>query len=169
MTITLREWQPGDADDLAHIINNPNILNNLRDGLPYPYTPADAADYIQQALAADTALQYARAIVADGKLAGSLGIFRQQNVHRLTAELGYYVAETYWGKGVCTRAVRNACAAVFATTDIVRIYAEPFSTNKASCRVLEKAGFLREGTLKKNAIKNGVLLDMEMYALIKDT
>ncbi|NLW78744.1 MAG: GNAT family N-acetyltransferase [Ruminococcaceae bacterium] len=167
MTITLRAWQPDDAANLARIINNPNILNNLRDDLPYPYTTADATDYIQMALAADPAMQYARAIVANGAVVGSLGIFRQQNIHRLTAELGYYVAEPWWGKGVCTKAVSDACAAIFATTDIVRIFAEPFSANKASCRVLEKAGFLREGTLRKNAIKHGALLDMEMYALVK--
>lgn len=167
MNVSLRAWQLDDADALAAIINNPRIQNNLRDGLPSPYTSADAAEFIGAMLAADSTVQYAWAITADGVLAGSLGIVRQANIHRLTAELGYYVAQPYWGHGVCTQAVRQACAHIFTHTDIVRIFAEPFSTNKASCRVLEKAGFTLEGVLRKNAIKNGQMMDMNLYALLK--
>lgn len=94
--------------------------------------------------------------------------FRQENIHKQTAELGYYVAEEYWGKGIMTKAVKQICEYVFDISDIIRIYAEPFACNRASCRVLEKAGFQYEGTLRSNAIKNGKVLDMKMYSLLKD-
>lgn len=98
---------------------------------------------------------------------GSISIFRQDNIHRLTAELGYYIAEEYWGKGIMTEAVKQICEYVFSMSDIIRIYAEPFAYNTASCRVLEKSGFQYEGTLRKNAVKNGKVLDMKMYSLLK--
>ena len=101
------------------------------------------------------------------KVIGSIGVFRKDNVHRLTAELGYYISEPYWGKGITTKAVQLICDYVFANTDIIRIFAEPYATNIASCRVLEKAGFQYEGTLRQNAVKNGQILDMKMYAIFK--
>jgi RimJ/RimL family protein N-acetyltransferase len=96
-------------------------------------------------------------------------VFRQQNIHRLTAEMGYYIGEGHWGRGVMAEAVRLMCAYIFANTDIVRIFAEPFAQNRASCRVLEKAGFSHEGTMRRNAIKNGEIIDMEMYAIINNS
>jgi len=81
--------------------------------------------------------------------------------------MGYYIAELYWGKGIMTVAVRRMCSYVFENTDIIRVFAEPYAHNEASCRVLEKAGFQFEGVLRKNAIKNGVSVDMKMYAIIK--
>lgn len=101
-------------------------------------------------------------------MVGSIGVFRRENIHFRTAEIGYYIAESHWGKGIGTNALKQICQKVFETTDIVRIFAEPFSDNLASCHILEKAGFQREGTLRKNAIKNGQFKDMQMYALIKD-
>ena len=95
------------------------------------------------------------------------GVFRQENIHRQTAELGYYVAEEYWGRGIMTEAVKQICVYVFCKSNILRIYAEPFAYNAASCRVLEKAGFQYEGTLRNNAVKNGKVIDMKMYSLLK--
>lgn len=163
----IREWAPSDAKDLALALNNKKILDNLRDGIPFPYTERDAEAYIQSVLNAPSGSQYAWAIQAEGKAVGSIGIFRQENIHRFTAELGYYIAEPCWGKGLVTQAVKEACEAVFAQTDIVRIFAEPFAHNAASCRVLEKAGFVFEGRLKKNALKNGQFIDMLLYALVR--
>ena len=74
-----------------------------------------------------------------------IGVFRQGNIHRRTAELGYYIAEGYWGKGIMTEAVKQVCKYVFEKSDILRIYAEPFAYNTASCRVLEKAVFSMRG------------------------
>ena len=118
-------------------------------------------------LAADENDTFAFAVTVEDRAIGSIGAFRQQNIHKQTAEMGYYIAEAYWGRGIMTEAVRQTCAYVFAQSDIMRIYAEPFAYNTASCRVLEKAGFQYEGTLQNNAVKNGKVLDMKMYALLK--
>lgn len=167
--VNIREWKISDAPDLASAINNPKVLDNLRDGVPYPYTEKDAEEFINAMLTAEKDTQYAFAITYNDKAIGSIGIFRKDNVHRLTAELGYYIAEPYWGKGFMTEAVRQICAYTFNNTDIIRIFAEPYAFNNASCRVLEKAGFQLEGVLCKNAIKNNQIIDMKMYALIKES
>lgn len=167
MDCLIRQWRLEDRDALAENLNNRKILDNLRDGLPYPYTPGDAEAYIRSMLAEDQDKTFAFAIEADGRVIGSIGVFRCDNIHFRTAELGYYIGEPYWGKGYTTSAVRQICRHVFETTDIIRIFAEPFAHNTASCRVLEKAGFQLEGTLRSNAIKNGAVLDMKLYALIK--
>ena len=109
---------------------------------------------------------FAYAVDVDGTAVGSIGAFRQQNIHCRTAELGYYLTEEYWGKGVMTEAVRMLCEKVFAETDIIRIFAEPFAYNTGSRRVLEKAGFQFEGIMKCNAVKNGQILDMALYGLV---
>ena len=167
MDCILRKWQLSDAKDLAAALSNKNILNNLRDGLPYPYTEADAADYIITMLSSDENSTFAYAITIDGRAVGSIGAFRQGNIHYRTAELGYYIAEEYWGKGLMTDAVRQLCDMIFSQTDILRIFAEPFAYNTGSRRVLEKAGFQFEGILKNNACKNAQVLDMALYALTR--
>ena len=168
MNVRIRSWKIEDAQDLAKALDNKKIHDNLRDGLPFPYTVSDAESFISAMLSADHDKTYAWAITVDDIAVGSIGVFRNSNVHRLTAEIGYYVAEEWWGKGVMTEAVTQACRYIFENTDIVRIFAEPYSFNIASCRVLEKAGFVYEGTLRRNAIKNGHLTDMKMYAIVKE-
>lgn len=167
MNCKIRKWKLSDAKDLASVISNKKIQDNLRDGLPYPYTEQDATDYISAMLSEDENKTLAFAITIDNKAIGSIGAFRQKNIHRHTAEIGYYIAEEYWGKGLMTEAVKQICSYIFDKSNIVRIYAEPFSYNKASCHVLEKAGFLYEGTLRSNAIKNGKTIDMLMYSRLK--
>lgn len=164
----IRKWKLSDAKDLAIALSNKKIQDNLRDGLPYPYTEQDGADYISAMLSADENETFAFAITVEGKAVGSIGVFRQVNIHRQTAELGYYLAEEYWDKGIMTEAVKQICEYVFGKSDIIRIYAEPFAYNAPSCRVLEKAGFQCEGILRKNAVKNGKIVDMKMYSLIKE-
>lgn len=167
MTCRIRKWEMSDARDLAEALSNTKVQDNLRDGLPYPYTEQDGKDFISDMLAADENETFAFAVTADSKVIGSIGVFRQQNIHRRTAELGYYIAEGYWGRGLMTEAVTQVCRHVFEHSDIIRIYAEPFAYNAASCRVLEKAGFKYEGTLRDNAVKNGKVIDMKMYSLLK--
>ena len=167
MICKIRKWELSDAAALAAALSNKKIQDNLRDGLPYPYTEQDGQEYISAMLSADENETFAFAITVDGKVIGSIGVFRQGNIHRRTAELGYYIAEEYWGRGIMTEAVEQICAYVFERSDIIRIYAEPFAYNAASCRVLEKAGFQYEGTLRSNAVKNGRVLDMKMYARLK--
>lgn len=168
MIVKIRNWDPADASDLAAALSNQHVQENLRDGLPYPYTQQDGLEYIASMLASDPNDTFAFAVTADGKVIGSISAFRGGNIHRQTAELGYYIAEEYWGKGIMTEAVKQLCESVFANTDLIRIYAEPFACNVASCRVLEKAGFRCEGTLHSNAVKNGKVLDMKLYAMIKE-
>ena len=142
---------------------------NLRDGLPYPYTEQDAREYICTMLSADETSTFAYAITQNDRAIGSIGAFRQGNIHWQTAELGYYLAEKYWGKGIMTEAIRQLCGIIFDTTDILRIYAEPFAYNTGSRRALEKAGFCYEGTMKNNAVKNDKVLDMALYSLTRTT
>lgn len=163
----LRAWRESDAADLVHAINNKKVIDNLRDGIPYPYTLKDAETFILSRLSADKTAMFAWAITEEDRVIGSIGIFRNSNIHRLTAEMGYYLGEDYWGRGIATKAVREAVGYVFEHTDILRIYAEPFANNIASCRVLEKAGFAFEGILRKNAIKNGEILDMRLYSIVR--
>lgn len=100
MECKIREWRIEDASRLAEMLNNRNILNNLRDGLPYPYTETDAEEYINSMLAADKNKTFAFAITVDDKVVGSIGVFRCDNIHSRTAEMDYYIGESYWGFGV---------------------------------------------------------------------
>lgn len=168
MICKIRKWELSDAADLAAALSNKKVQDNLRDGLPYPYTEQDGIEFISAMLSADRNDIFAFAITIDDKAIGSIGAFRQSNIHKQTAELGYYIGEDYWGKGIMTEAVKQICEFVFSKSDIIRIYAEPFAYNTASCRALEKAGFQYEGTLRKNAVKNGKVLDMKMYSLLRE-
>ena len=168
MKCTLRKWELSDAKDLAKTINNINIMNNLRDGLPFPYTEQDGIDFISSLMSKDKSDTTEFAVVADNQPIGSIGITRRDNIYKKTAELGYYLAQEYWGKGIMTDAVRQICEYVFANTDIIRIFAEVYADNIGSCRVLEKSGFTLEGVMKNNAIKNGKVLDMKLYALTRE-
>ena len=167
MNCKIRPWKLTDASYLAEVLSSIKIHDNLRDGLPFPYTVHDAEEFIRAMLEADKGKVYAFAITIEDKVIGSIGVFRKDNIHSRTAEMGYYIAEPYWGQGFGTSAVKQVCHLIFETTDIIRIFAEPFSYNTASCRILEKSGFAFEGLLKKNAIKNGESVDMKLYAFVK--
>lgn len=169
MKLELRQWKSDYAKELTEIINSKKIQDNLRDGIPYPYTKTDAEFFINDILNADKNTTFAFAIFADNRLCGSISIIRQGNIHYRTGELGYYIGELFWGKGIGTWAVNQICRYVFENTDIIRIFAEPFSYNTPSCKVLEKNGFVCEGILRQNAVKNGKIVDMKMYSLIKET
>ena len=162
----IRRWRPDDAAALARAINDEAVQANLRDGLPFPYAVSDAEAFISFALAAGDGM-YSFAITDGDVCAGCISVTRGENIHRLTGELGYYVARESWGRGLASSAVREICGFVFENTDIIRIFAEPFSDNTASCRVLEKAGFALEGTLRSNAIKSGRIRDTRMYSLLR--
>ena len=167
MKCTLRPWRQTDADDLALVLNDKEILDNLRDGLPYPYTPADAAAFIAAMQSADPDSIYAFAITVEDRAIGCLSLSRQSNIFWRTAELGYYLARSWWGHGLATRAVRQACDLAFQSTDLLRVFALTISSNPASCRVVEKAGFHLEGTLRQSAVKNGQVQDIKLYAKLR--
>ena len=127
MICKIRKWELSDAADLAAALSNKKVQDNLRDGLPYPYTEQDGIEFISAMLSADRNDIFAFAITIDDKAIGSIGAFRQDNIHKQTAELGYYIGEDYWGKGIMTEAVKQICEFVFSKSDIIRIYAEPFA------------------------------------------
>ncbi len=166
MNCKLEKLELRFAADLAAAAGDKRVQDNLRDGLPFPYTVENAREFIAAMGASD---EYIFAVTTDGRFAGCISATPQKNIHRLTAEVGYYIAPPFWGNGLATQALKLMSEFVFENTDIIRLYAEPFARNKASCRVLEKAGFCFEGTLKSNAVKNGVIEDMKMYALIRRT
>jgi len=168
LEFTLREWSLSDAPSVAKYANDVKIACNLRDGFPHPYTEENAKSYIKSWLSGIDAEKLCRAIVVDGEAAGSIGVFLGSDVYRKSAELGYWLAEKHWRKGIMTDAVKLICAEAFEKLDIVRIFAEPFGHNLGSRRVLEKAGFTYEGTMECGVFKDGVLHDYCMYALLRN-
>ncbi len=167
MHILLRPWREEDVIPCALLANDEGVAKNLRDAFPHPYTEQDARSFIGLCLAADERDALYRAVEADGRFAGSIALMRGADVARRSAELGYWFGRAFWGKGIAAEAVRQMCGTGFAAWDVVRIYAEPFSRNRASCRVLEKNGFVHEGTMRQSVYKRGELLDSELYALIR--
>ena len=168
MEFSLVPWREEFASSLAESADDARIARLLRDSFPYPYSPEDAEAFIAFAREENGRGEFYRAIVADGKAVGGIAVTRGADVYKKSGELGYWLAPAVWGRGVMTRAVREICKEVFETTDIVRIFAEPFSVNAASCRVLEKNGFAKEGVKKKSVFKNGEFYDSAMYALVKE-
>jgi len=166
ISFLLRPWRHEDAEDVAAAADNPKIAANLRNVFPSPYTLADAEWYVGDCIAQGEERQLTRAIAIDGRAVGSIGVFVKDDVYEKTAELGYWLAEEYWGRGIMTEAVRKICREAFARFDILRIFAEPFADNLGSRRVLEKAGFTCEGTMRSGVYKNGRVHSYCMYALL---
>lgn len=162
----IRSWTMDDVDSLAKYANNRNIWINLRDAFPHPYTREDARYWIQYALAHKPETLFA--IATEAEAIGGIGLHPQPDVHRLTAELGYWLAEPFWGRGIMTRAVVAITEWAFANLNLVRIFASAYHTNAASARVLEKAGYTFEGRLRKSVIKDGKIYDQLLYAALKD-
>ena len=163
----IRSWKKEDAPVIAKYANNRGIWLNLRDGFPHPYSIDDANKFIANALAKEPETYFA--IASHKEAIGSIGLTIGQDVHRYTAELAYWLAEPYWGQGIMTEAVQILAEYAFTAYDLNRIYAEPYTTNLASSRVLEKAGFLYEGRLKANVFKDGKILDQFIFAKIINT
>lgn len=164
----LRPWRPEDAAALAAAANDAEIAAYLRDSFPSPYTLADAERFIRGCIASGEERQLARAIIIEEKAAGSVGVFVQDDVYGKSAELGYWLAREHWGRGVMTEAVRRICREAFARSDILRVFAQPFENNLGSRRVLEKAGFTYEGTMRNGVFKNGRVLSYRVYSLLRE-
>jgi [ribosomal protein S5]-alanine N-acetyltransferase len=161
MQVILREWKRSDADALAAIANNKKIWDNVRDRLPFPYTKKDAKEWLDLVKKQKTVTTFC--IEVDGNLAGSIGVTLKDDVYRKTVELGYFIGEEYWGRGIATEAVRQMVSYVQKEFDIVRIYAEVFEYNKASMKALEKNGFYLECIRKRGAFKNNVIIDDHVW------
>jgi ribosomal-protein-alanine N-acetyltransferase len=162
MEILLREWRRGDIEMLVKLANNKNIADNLRDRFPYPYTLKDAEEWLILNEVKKPATNFA--IEADGNLTGGCGLMMKDDVYRYSAEVGYWIAEQYWGKGIATKAIQLLLEKTLPFfPELVRVYAEVFEHNKASMRVLEKNGFHLEGIRKKAVIKNNFIMNDHIW------
>jgi RimJ/RimL family protein N-acetyltransferase len=162
----LRRWGAGDEESLVQQANNQRIWRNLRDRFPNPYTLEDARIWI--AIASVTEPQTNFAITVDEMAVGGIGILLQEDVHRRSAEIGYWLGEDYWGRGIVTEAVRRVTDWAFENFDLCRIFAHVFAWNPASMRVLEKAGYEYEGRLRQSVTKDGQTIDQVIYAIIRE-
>jgi ribosomal-protein-alanine N-acetyltransferase len=163
----LRPWKAGDAPSLARHANNRNVWRNLRDIFPHPYAVRDAEAYIAFAINAPAPDRH-WAIDVEDEAVGALSILPGRDVERLSAEIGYWLGEDFWGRGIVTAAVRAAADAAFSTTDLVRLHAPVFAWNARSMRVLEKAGFVREAVHVRGGFKDGTLIDRVVYVRTRD-
>lgn len=159
----LRPWTINDLESLVSFANNANIARFMTNTFPNPYCPENGKAFIEFATGALP--QRIFAIEIDGKAAGGIGLHPQQDIQVKNMELGYWLAEPYWGKGIITKAITEMVEYGFKTFDITRIFARPFGTNIASQKALEKAGFVLEGRFEKILFKNGEYLDELIYAV----
>lgn len=161
----LRRWSMNDAAALCNHADNFNIACNLRDGFPYPYTLNNAKDWLSRAI--DNHTDWLLAITVNEEVAGSIGIIFNSDIFRKSADIGYWLAEEFWNRGIITECVETLVRHVFDTTDIIRVQAGILEHNKASMRVLEKAGFHLEAIHKKAIFKNDVIEDEYLYTILK--
>jgi len=155
-----------DASGIVKYADNIKVASNLTDAFPYPYTLENARDFIGRVIDMDP--PQILAIATPEEAIGSIGCMPQQDVHRKNAELGYWLAEPFWGRGIATLAVIRMVQYGFETFDITRIFARPYGFNLASQRVLEKAGFRLEARFRDALIKNGVFTDELIYAIRRE-
>lgn len=159
----LRKWQLSDLESLVKHANNFKIAKNLTNQFPHPYTIQDGERFLKNAVSHDPVRIFA--ISVEDEAIGAIGIFPQDDIHCRNAEMGYWLSEDWWGKGIITLAIRQMVEYGFSTFSIDRIFARPFGSNDASQRVLEKAGFRLEARFEKTLLKNGELLDELVYGI----
>jgi RimJ/RimL family protein N-acetyltransferase len=160
----LRRWRTSDAISLVHHANNLNVARHLRDRFPHPYTRDDAYSFLRAASAADPQTNFA--IEVGGEAAGGFGYVPGNDVERYSAEVGYWLGEDCWGKGIATEAVDLFTNYAFSELGLLRLFALPLADNAASIRVLEKAGFASEGVLRSSCVKYGQPRDQLLYAKV---
>lgn len=166
MTVSLRTWNLSDLDWLVKNGNNAAIAKNMTDSFPHPFTLEKAKTFVEGTLS-DTPTRIF-AILYNGELAGSIGLHPQTDIKRKNAEMGYWLAEQFWGKGIATEAVKLMLDYGFKHFDVHRIFARPFSFNIGSQKVLEKAGFQFESLLKNGFFKSGVFTDELIYSVVRE-
>lgn len=162
----IRSLLPDDAESLARHANNRRVWRNVRDQFPHPYTLEDAHDFI--ARAQREAPEVVFAIEIDAQAVGSIGVRLRDDVERGNGELGYWLGEPFWGRGLMTAAVRSFVQFALREYSLHRIEAWVYEWNPASARVLEKAGFTRECTMRRSAVKEGQVIDRWLYAYLAD-
>ncbi|HMQ08926.1 MAG TPA: GNAT family protein [Saprospiraceae bacterium] len=166
MQFKIRPWQIKDLGSLVMYANNWNVSKNLTDKFPFPYTEENGKSFIEFATH-DTPI-HIFAIDIDGQASGGIGIHPQDDIYRKNAEIGYWLAEPFWGQGIMSRAINDVVHFAFVTYDIDRIFARPFGTNIPSQKVLEKNHFVLEGKFENVLIKGGVYQDEWIYAIRRE-
>ena len=161
----IRRWLKDDFSTLAKYLNNKKIWDNCRDNLPYPYSESDAQQFIRFVLNQSEQNNYC--IEVNQEAVGNISFSRGIDVERYNAELGYWLAEPYWGKGIMTQMLVLAIRSYFSHTDVIRVYANVYAGNMPSMRVLEKVGFRKCGIHRNAYFKNGNFLDCHCYELLK--
>lgn len=162
----LREWLYGDEISLQKHADNPRISAFLMDRFPYPYTMQDAAEWVAIMQNQHPITNFA--IVINDQACGGIGLELMYDINRKTAEVGYWLGEPYWGRGIATEALKLITYYTFKNLDIVRLQAGVFSKNIPSMRVLEKTGYIKEGILRQAVVKNGEIMDKHMFSILKD-
>lgn len=161
----VRSWRWNDLDSIVRHANNRNVWINLRNRFPYPYTSIDARRWLQSATEDKPEVNFA--IAVRDEAVGGIGFMLQQDVAYRSAEIGYWLGEEFWGRGIATDALIAVTEYAFSSHDLCRLYANVFDWNLASARVLEKAGYLLEGRQRKSVTKDGQTIDQLMYATIR--
>ena len=162
--IIVRSFILTDAQEIANNANNLKVWEQLRDVFPHPYTEKDAKSFISFCQSQQPEINFA--IVYKNEACGAIGLKLNSDIERFSAEIGYWIGERFWGKGIVSSVLKGFSEYAFEAYKLNRLYALPFSENRASNRVLEKAGYTLEGRLKKSAFKNGQYKDQLMYALV---
>lgn len=165
MRVTLRKWEEEDILDLVKAANNYKVAKYLRDCFPYPYRLEHGEYFLSMCKKADPKKECLLAIDVDGVAVGNIGLTFGEDVQRNTAEIGYWLGEEYWNKGIATKAVALMLEIAFKEYKLHRVYATFIETNMASGRVLEKNGFLYEGRLCRSITKEGEVYDSLLYAI----
>lgn len=163
---TLRSWRLTDLETLVKYANNPHITNNLSNSFPYPYTHESGEKFINMVLSIGEP-QRIFAIALNDEIIGSIGLHPQSDIMIRNMELGYWVAEPFWGRGIATAAIPQMVDYCFRTFEVTRIFARVFGSNIGSQRVLEKADFLLEAKFTGTIYKNGRTEDELIYAVRK--
>lgn len=163
-TCVVRSWKRSDAKSIAKHANNRDIWLNLRDAFPHPYSIADARKFIKMAHSLNPETLFA--IEVDGEACGGIGFSLNDDVERVSAEIGYWLGEKYWGHGITTEALKALTQYAIDEHHLTRVYAIPFEWNSPSFRVLEKAGYQLECRMRKSAIKDGKIVDQLLYAFV---
>lgn len=158
----VRQWHSRDLPSLVRHANNAKVAAQLRDRFPHPYSD-DAGRGFLAVVASQTPVT-TWAIECDGAAVGAIGVELGRDVERVSAEIGYWIGEAYWGRGIITEALRAVTLDAFGRFDLLRIFAVPFADNTGSVKVLEKAGYVIEGHMRQSAIKNGIVRDQLLYA-----
>ena len=161
---SVRSWRIEDADAVTRHANNLNVAKQLRDRFPHPYTRANAIAFLKSSISSSDLSNLA--IDVDGEAAGAIGYVRGTDIERYSAEIGYWLGEPFWGRGIVTEALMLLTEHAFSAMNVLRMFALPFADNAASIRVLEKAGYVREAVLRSSSVKYGKPRDQALYVRI---